>query len=186
VRIISGIWKGRQLFSPKGIDVRPTSDKVKGAVFNIVRNRITGCSALDLFAGTGNLGLELLSRGGNKVVFVEKYSQALSVLEMNCTSMASPEQYEVIPMDFLDAIKLLSSRGQAFDLVFLDPPYKLGLQSVALRAISASNLLVSEGIVVVEHDKKCLQQDFVGNLVKINERNYGSTGITLYKRMKQV
>jgi 16S rRNA (guanine(966)-N(2))-methyltransferase RsmD len=182
VRIISGIWKGKRLISPKGMDVRPTSDKVKEAVFNIIRTRITGSSALDLFAGTGSLGLELLSRGGIKVVFVEKNPNVLSVLKMNCSNMASPAQYEVIPMNSFDAIKLLSSRGQSFDIIFIDPPYKLELQSRALKALSIGNLLVHDGIAVVEHDQRDFQPDIIGDLVKIYERRFGNTEITLYKR----
>jgi 16S rRNA (guanine(966)-N(2))-methyltransferase RsmD len=182
VRIISGIWKGRRLISPKGMDVRPTSDKVKEAVFNIIRTRITGSRALDLFAGTGSLGLELLSRGGVKVVFVEKNPIVLSVLKMNCNNMASPDQYEVIPLDSFDAIKTLSSKEKPFDIIFIDPPYKSELLSKALNALSAGSLLVHEGIAVAEHDQRDFQPDIIGNLVKIYERRFGNTGITLYKR----
>jgi len=182
VRIISGIWKGRRLTSPKGMDVRPTSDKVKEAVFNIIRNRVAGSKALDLFAGTGSLGLELLSRGGVKVVFVEKNPYVLPVLKTNCNDIALPDQYRVILMDSFDAIKLLSKEGQTFDIVFIDPPYKSGLQLKALTAISAGNLLVHEGIAVAEHDQTDFQPDIVGELVKIYERRLGNTGVTLYKR----
>ena len=182
MRIISGIWKGRRLISPKGMDVRPTSDKVKEAVFNIIRTRITGSRALDLFAGTGNLGLELLSRGGIKVVFVEKNHYVFSVLKMNCNNIASPEQYEAILMDSFDAIKVLSLKDQSFDIIFIDPPYKSELKSKALSAICAGNLLVHEGIAVVEHDHKDYQPDIAGDLVKIYERRLGNTGVTLYKR----
>jgi len=186
VRIIAGMWKGTRLISPKGMEVRPTSDKVKEAVFNIIRNRIIGSRALDLFAGTGNLGLELLSRGGENVVFVEKYSHILSVLKTNCNKIAHPGQYEVISMDFIDAISMLSLRGRSFDLVFIDPPYKLGLQSKALYALSACNLLIHGGIAVVEHYKKDLQVNVVDDLVKIDERTFGRTGVTLYKRISRV
>ena len=182
MRIISGIWKGRRLTSPKGMDVRPTSDKVKEAVFNIMRNRITGSRALDLFAGTGSLGLELLSRGGVKVVFVEKNPYVFSVLKTNCNDIALPDQHRVILMDSFDAIKLLSKEGQTFDIIFLDPPYKLELQLKALTAISDGNLLVHGGIVVAEHNQRDFQPDIVGELVKIYERRFGNTGVTLYKR----
>lgn len=182
MRIISGIWKGRRLISPKGIDVRPTSDKVKEAVFNIMRNRIAGSRALDLFAGTGSLGLELLSRGGIKVVFVEKNPYVLPVLKTNCNNMALPDQYRVILMDFFDAIELLSKEGQSFDIILIDPPYKSELLLKALTAISEGNLLVYEGIAVAEHDQRDFQPDIVGELIKIFERRFGNTGVTLYKR----
>lgn len=182
MRIISGIWKGRRLISPKGMDVRPTSDKVKEAVFNIIRNRVAGSRALDLFAGTGSLGLELLSRGGIEVVFVEKNSHVLSVLNMNCSNIASPSQYQIIPMDSFDALRMLSSKEQCYDIIFIDPPYRLELQSKALNDLSAGNLLVHEGIAVVEHDQRDFQPDIIGNLVKIYERRFGNTGVTLYKR----
>ena len=168
MRIISGMWKSRRLTSPKGMDVRPTSDKVKEAIFNIIRNRIAGSMALDLFAGTGSLGLELLSRGGVKVVFVEKNPYVLSVLKTNCNDIALPDQYRVIFMNYLDAIKLLSKEGQTFDIVFIDPPYKSGLQLKALTAISAGNLLVHDGIAVTEHDRIDFQPDVVGELVKLS------------------
>ena len=182
MRIISGMWKSRRLTSPKGMDVRPTSDKVKEAIFNIIRNRIAGSMALDLFAGTGSLGLELLSRGGVKVVFVEKNPYVLSVLKTNCNDIALPDQYRVIFMNYLDAIKFLSKEGQTFDIVFIDPPYKSGLQLKALTAISAGNLLVHDGIAVTEHDRIDFQPDVVGELVKIYERRLGNTCVTLYKR----
>jgi len=176
------MWKSRRLTSPKGMDVRPTSDKVKEAIFNIIRNRIAGSMALDLFAGTGSLGLELLSRGGVKVVFVEKNPYVLSVLKTNCNDIALPDQYRVIFMNYLDAIKFLSKEGQTFDIVFIDPPYKSGLQLKALTAISAGNLLVHDGIAVTEHDRIDFQPDVVGELVKIYERRLGNTCVTLYKR----
>jgi len=182
VRIISGIWKGKRLLSPQSMDVRPTSDKVKEAVFNIIRTRIEGSRALDLFAGTGSLGLEILSRGGIKVVFVENNTHVLRVLKMNCGNLASSEQYEIIPKDSFDAIKMLSSRDEPFDVIFVDPPYKSDLQSKSLNALACANLLVRQGIVVVEHDAIDIQPDIVQDMVKISERKHGNTCVTLYKR----
>jgi len=182
VRIISGIWKGRRLISPQSMDVRPTSDKVKEAVFNIIRTRIEGSRALDLFAGTGSLGLEILSRGGNKVVFVENNPHVFRALKMNCGNLASSEQYEIIPKDSFEAIKMLSLRDESFDLVFVDPPYKSDLQSKSLIEIACANLLVRQGIVVVEHDSIDIQPDIVQDMVKIYERRHGNTCVTLYKR----
>ncbi len=182
MRIISGIWKGRRLASPKGMDVRPTSDKVKEAIFNIIRTRISGSKALDLFAGTGSLGLEILSRGGIKVVFVEKNPHVLSALKTNCNAIASPEQYDIIPMDSFDAIKLLSSKNQSFDLIFIDPPYQSKLQSKALNDLCGASLLVHEGVVIVEHDHKDVQSDKIQDIVKIYERKIGNTCVSLFKR----
>jgi len=182
VRIISGKWKGRRIRTFKGMDVRPTSDKVKEAIFNIIRSRLVGSKILDLFAGTGNLGLEALSRGGLKAVFAEINPRVLPILRLNCENFASSEDYEIIPRDAFIAIKELSFREQTFDLIFIDPPYKTRLQPKVLEAIYEAGLLESGGIAVVEHDSQYVQPLSVEDMVMIHVRKYGNISTSVYRR----
>src|SRR5665648_926867 len=128
LRIIAGEHKGRVLQTVKGSSTRPTSDKVKESLFNILQAKLLGCYVLDLFSGTGNLGLESLSRGSERVVFVEKDSKALAVLRNNCKTLNYMDYVDIIPIDVLRAIPELSLKEKTFDIVFMDPPYNKGFE----------------------------------------------------------
>jgi len=161
---------------------RPTSDKVKGAMFNIIQGRIKDSVVLDLFAGTGNLGLEAISRGSKKAVFVEKDRKAISVLNRNRKTLGYIEQTEVIPKDVFKALTDLSKRGILFDIIFIDPPYREGYNELALDAVAQAKILQMDGIIIIEHDKNILPSEKIGDLVRFDLRIYGGTGISFYRK----
>jgi len=181
LRIIAGCWKGRRLLAVKGMHTRPTSDRVKEAIFNILQQYIADSNVLDLFAGTGNLGLEALSRGCSRVVFVEKDPRVIDVLNKNRANLGCLEQSMVIRDDVFHSIKRLSGR-ERFDIIFADPPYSRGLEAPLLDAIADSDILCQDGIVVLEHSSRDHQPDRVGSLIKLQDRRYGDTEISLYKK----
>jgi len=161
---------------------RPTSDKVKEALFNIIQMRLQGSIVLDLFAGTGNLGLEAISRGSQKAIFVEKDRRAISVLNKNRNALGYVEQTEIIPRDVFKALTDLSKRDILFDIIFVDPPYQKGYEEAVLSSIDKAKILKPDGIIVIEHDKKRLPPEKVESLIRFDQRIYGRTGISFYRK----
>jgi len=154
MRIISGGSKGRKLRTPKTPFLRPTSDRVKESIFNILRGEIEGRRVLDLFAGTGNLGIEALSRGAKKAIFVEKEKHALSLIRTNLEHLGLLERSEILPVDVTRAIGILKQRGDCFDLIFIDPPYEKGLIEKTLMKLTSHPIYRGDSIVVVEHHRR--------------------------------
>ena len=183
MRIIAGCWKGRNLVSLKGSSTRPTYDRIKEAMFNILQGYIPDSLVLDLFAGTGNLGLEALSRGCKKVVFVEKNPRAVRVLNKNRSNLGCLNQSHVICDDVFRVIRYLSGK-ERFDLIFADPPYDKGLEILVLNAIAENDILQPQGIIVLEHSSKVAQPDEVENIKKIQTRKYGSTSISFFRKSR--
>jgi len=183
LRIIAGCWKGRNLVSLKGSSTRPTYDRIKEAMFNILQGYIPDSLVLDLFAGTGNLGLEALSRGCKKVVFVEKNPRAVRVLNKNRSNLGCLNQSHVICDDVFRVIRYLSGK-ERFDLIFADPPYDKGLEILVLNAIAENDILQPQGIIVLEHSSKVAQPDEVENIKKIQTRKYGSTSISFFRKSR--
>jgi 16S rRNA (guanine966-N2)-methyltransferase len=173
VRITGGILKGRKLLVPKIPDLRPTTDMVRESVFNILRNRTEGARILDLFAGTGALGIEALSRGAVEAVFVEKDRKVLEALKRNLASCGVEAQSRVIPMPAEKAIFYLEKRSEKFDLIFLDPPYHTELASTVLDRLSP--LVDNEGLVILEHDAQ--QKPLIDQAIWVIEdsRRFGRT-----------
>ncbi len=154
MRIISGMSKGRKLVTPKRYSVRPTSDRVKESLFNILGSEVEGKVVLDLFAGTGNLGIEALSRGAKKVVFVEKGRQALRLIQTNLHQFGLGDRSEIIPRDVNRAIGILNQRGESFDLILMDPPYEKGLIQRTMMKMSTHPIYHRDSILVVEHNRR--------------------------------
>ena len=182
LRIISGECKGRLLKTVSGSSTRPTTDRVKESVFSILQLRLPGSSILDLFSGTGNLGLEAMSRGGKDAVFVEKDPGALAVLRENCRTLEYMDTTEILPCDVRKAIPLLSARKRVFDIVFMDPPYSHDLEVPTITALDACHLVKEDGIIVVEHLLLDEQQDSIGSFIRYDLRKYGNTAISLYRK----
>jgi len=183
LRIISGRWKSRRLISIKGSsNTRPTSDRVKEAVFNMLRDKLYESAVLDIFAGTGNMGFEALSRGSSKAVFIEKNRKAVSVIEKNARNLDCVSMIHIIKKDVFKAIDDLSKERDAFDIIFMDPPYNANIEKSVLLAILNADILDRQGVVVVEHDYKNEMPNNVEELIKIDTRKYGNTGISLYKK----
>lgn len=178
MRVIAGSARGRKLKTPKGTSVRPTSDKVRGAIFSILMSQrdLADASVLDLFAGTGALGIEALSRGASRGVFVEKDPRTAALVTENLGLTRFESVSKVIRAD---ADKLdLASLGR-FDLVFADPPYALVLTSRALARLG--DVLAESGVAIVEHGIDAPPPTPAG-LEAFDRREYGDTGITFFRR----
>ena len=180
MRIIVGKYRSRVLAEFTGQDVRPTSDRAKEALFNILALKLYGARVLDLFAGSGALGLESLSRGAKEVVFNDCAKDSLAILKKNLAALKIPvggEEAKLINYDY--AVCLDTVRGP-FDLIFLDPPYRFDYGVKALEKISQRGLLSENGIAVYERDRPF--EGEVSGLEKYDERKYGKTYITLFRK----
>lgn len=179
MRVITGTYKGRKLEAPAGHDIRPTSDKVKEALFSILTDRIYGSRVLDLFAGTGALGIEALSRGAEYCVFGDNSSEGVKLIKGNIAHCKIQEKTRVIPGDFK---KILRNIGEEFDVILLDPPYNGGLLPEAFELIEEEGVLADEGVIVAEHRKEEILPDEMGEFVKVKERKYGIVILSIYER----
>ena len=182
LRIIAGECKGRILKTVPGRSTRPTTDRVKESVFNILQPRLYGSSILDLFSGTGNLGLEAMSRGSRSAVFVEKAPAALAVLRENCQVLHYTDAVEILAQDVQRALSLLSTRQGVFDIVFMDPPYDSDLEAVTIAALDAFHLVAEDGRIVVEHLLRDEQKDPIGGFARYDMRKYGNTAVSFYRK----
>ena len=186
MRVIAGKYKGRKLNTPVGYDIRPTADKVKEALFSILSNDIYGSRVLDLFAGTGGLGIEALSRGASYCAFCDSSRMSLNLVKENIAHCQIEEEVKVVPGDYRKvlegmAAKIADGLEEAFDIIILDPPYDQELYDDAFRLISEGGVLAEDGIIVAEHRKeKTLPENFSG-FVKQKERRYGSISLSIYK-----
>ncbi|MRH42146.1 16S rRNA (guanine(966)-N(2))-methyltransferase RsmD [Aquibacillus halophilus] len=183
MRVISGIHKGRQIKAVPNQLTRPTTDKAKEALFQIIGPFFEGGQCLDLFAGSGSLGIEALSRGMDHAIFVDKHPKAIHTIHDNLKTLKLEEHAEVFRNDAFRAIKAAAKRELVFDLIFLDPPYAKISYEDLLDEISKFNLLASEGLIICEHDKrKTLPENYSG-FVKLKSELYGSaTAITLFEK----
>jgi len=183
LRIIAGQFRGRKLQSLPGNDVRPTADKVKGALFNMIGPYFEGGKGLDLFAGTGSLGIEALSRGMEQVVFVDRHRLAIRLIQSNLRTLGLERQAEVYHLDAQSALRRFVQEGRQFDVVFLDPPYHLeAAPLVWLQEAGEEQLLAPEAVVVLEHDARVAVPEEVGTLKQVKQRRYGHTMLTIYRR----
>ncbi len=180
MRIVAGSFGGRRLNVPKGLEIRPTSDRVREAIFNIIGQAVVGARVLDLFAGTGALGLEALSRGALRAVFIDKSPDAVRLIQSNIKRCGVQDRVTVIPTSAAHAIRRLRLQGEDFDLVFLDPPYDQGL--VQENLLSLADLAHSGTLVVAEHHHKELLPSGLQEWVKTQARKYGDTAVSFYAR----
>jgi len=178
MRIISGTSKGRKLATPKSQSLRPTSDRVKESIFNMLREEIEGGMVLDLFAGTGNLGIEALSRGAKKVIFVEKGRHALGLIQRNLTLFGLEEKSEILPVDANRAIGILKQRGKFFDLIFMDPPYEKGLIEKTLTKLNSHQIYHRDSLLVIEHHRRELLPPIINRWNLIRQRQMGDTVVS--------
>lgn len=179
MRVISGTARGRKLVSPEGNQVRPTLDRVKEAVFNMLAFSVQDASVLDLFAGSGGLGVEALSRGAARAVFVDASEASLRVVRENLALTRLEEKAACVCSDFLT---YLSGQRESFDLIFLDPPYAGGYLEPALLKIREKRLLAQNGLVVCELDS-AENPDCPEGYVLIRNKKYGKARILLMKEL---
>lgn len=179
VRIIAGTARGRKLETLEGMETRPTLDRVKEAVFGSLQFRIPYSTVLDLFAGSGNLGLEALSRGAKRAVLNDRNAACVAIIRRNIETLGFSEAARTMNLDYTAAIDLLQSDGEAFDLVFLDPPYREGISEDAVRRLFEQRLILPGGTVVLEHAAELVPKDEPGVYRVKRTKRFGKCGYSL-------
>lgn len=181
MRIISGSARGTQLASFDGGEIRPTSDRVRGSIFSILTSRCGHFSQqriLDIFAGSGAMGLEALSRGAGNVTFIDQGRQAKQLIETNRKRCRFDQSHRILHQDARKALPTLN--GQQFDLIFMDPPYGKELVPTMIELIAQHNLLAPSGIICAEEQRNTPLAQQIKNFEQLDVRHYGATSIYLY------
>ena len=183
MRIIAGQFRGRRLKSPPGAQTRPTSDRLRETLFNILAPRIEGARFLDVCAGTGAVGIEALSRGAAHITFVDQSRKMCALIEANLTSLSvAADRYEIVVSEAFDYLRRGLRKAPEFDIVFFDPPYATDCEgTLSLIGEHASQILNPEGIVIVEHHKKKLMQDEFNGLSRYRELKQGDSALSFYR-----
>ena len=186
MRVISGTARGTRLAELGDTEIRPTLDRVKESFFNQVGPDLAGLHFLDLFAGTGSMGIEALSRGAKQVVFVERHSQAQSLIARNLekcrmTLDNQKERWQLVKSDAFKCLPALEEKGLAFDLVYVDPPFAENLYEPCLFQLSDSKILKQEAWVIVEHFHKNGLQESYGRLKTFKDRRLGDSCLSFFK-----
>lgn len=179
MRIIGGQAKGRRIFAPKS-RIRPTSDMIKEALFNILPS-MEGKTFLDLFAGTGNIGLEAMSRGAVKVVFVEVNRFSIQTIKKNLSVCGFDNKYEIISASVDESVKLLNKKKEQFDVIFADPPYEKGFIKKTLHLLGGVSLVSEDGVVIMQHSfREELKWDS-DKFFLLDQKSYSETTISFLK-----
>jgi len=182
MRITGGDLKGRTINFPAGIKERPTSDFLRETLFNLLP-RVEGKNFLDLFAGSGGVGLEAASRGAGHVYLIEKDKKLAAVIRKNIESLALGEKCIVINLDVETALKDLAKKNHRSDIVFADPPYNRNLVSFTLACLSRYQILDEKGMIVIQHSVKENYQEFLPeNIYQVKQRKYGENMVTFFRR----
>ncbi len=181
MRVVSGDLKGRPLKAVPGHSTRPTTDKVKEAMFNIIGPYFQGGIALDLFAGSGGLGIEALSRGMDKAIFVDLDRKAIQTVKDNLKDCRLEARTEVYRNEASRALKALAKREIKFGCIFLDPPYKKQQLVTLLELIDNNGLLEKDGTIVCEHGSDISLPPDIGGFIQVRNESYGMIGISIYK-----
>jgi len=178
MRVISGSARGRKLDTPKNYDTRPTSDMVKESIFNIIQVKVTEARVLDLFSGTGQLGIEALSRGAEFCVFVDESREMLALTKKNIEHTGFAEVSKTVCSGAIEYL----ARAEKVDIVFLDPPYDTNLMDKALEKIIEFDILREHGIIVCESRAEHVMPEPAANYTRSREYRYGKKKITLYQK----
>ncbi|MDI3522165.1 MAG: hypothetical protein PWP43_347 [Bacillota bacterium] len=179
MRIIAGRERGRRLLCPAGRRVRPTSDRVREALFDILQHRVPGAKVLDLFAGTGALGIEALSRGARCAVFVDNHPASLAVVRANLERCRLAARAQVVKADALAYVARAGGWDEPYEIIFADPPYRSGMGAALLHAINPA-LLARDGLVVYEHARGEELPEAAGDLTRLRQQRYGDTMLSFY------
>lgn len=184
MRIIGGGARGRKLFTPRDRQIRPTSDKVKEAIFNILSGLLggfEGLTVLDVFSGTGNLGIEALSRGGELAVFIDNSREATQLVSRNLAQTGFVTSSRIVAKEAMVALGILENSGSLFDLVFLDPPYNFGLAERVLSYLATSRIIGPDSIIVAEFSSREDLPSVYDRLHEFNRRVYGDTAVSFLR-----
>lgn len=181
MRVIGRVYKGRKIKVPT-TELRPTSDKIKKALFNIIRERISGSYFLDLYAGTGRVGLEALSHGARRVIFVESNPSYRKIIEGHISSSGLEKKVEIVASDGVSFLEKAIKKGERFDILFLDPPYHTAEIDRILKTLSKESPLSEGGVLIAEHFKKKWLPEEAGDLRLKKAYRYGDTVLTFYEK----
>lgn len=181
MRIIAGKARGHKLLSPESLETRPTLDRVKEAMFSSIQNYIPDAVALDVFAGTGSLGLEAASRGASEVYLVDKSANTFPLLKKNIENLKFDDFCTGLNMDSYDALRMLANNKKKFDIIFIDPPYCKEMLPEAFRLIKENDMLQEDGIIVTKIDS--IEEIYKGyeDIKLTKSKRYGNTTVCYYR-----
>jgi 16S rRNA (guanine966-N2)-methyltransferase len=183
MRVIAGKYRSRKLAAPTGMATRPTSDRLRETLFNVVAGSVEGSSWLDLFAGTGAVGIEAISRGAAMVYFVEWSKPAVRSISSNLAELRIEQGFEIVDREAVPALRLLDARGVTCDFCFLDPPYrKMSEYEQVLALLSESTLLRPGALVIAEHDKHFDPGEKFGKLCRYRKLRQGDAVLSFYRQ----
>jgi len=183
LKVIGGIAKGRNLKTSRDSSLRPTRDKVKEALFDIIGDLAEDSIFLDLYAGTGGIGIEALSRGAKEVVFVDSSSKSIRLIRDNLAIIGLEDKATIYKNDVLKAIKILCKHQRKFDIIFLDPPYHKGMVDRTLEWLDKYNILAEGGLIIAEYS---LREEIPERVEKIRldrVKEYGNTRLAFYRKL---
>ena len=181
MRIIAGVHRGRRLLGPRGQAIRPTSDRVKEALFSILGERTMGARVLDLYAGTGSIGIEALSRGAAHVTFVEANREALRLMQANLQQCGLQQSASICPVEVSRFVPRGNHGSGPYNIVFCDPPYQLTPKLIALIQEWDRGWLADDAVVILEHGRKAEIPSTMGPLVQVKRYDYGDTALTRFQ-----
>ena len=182
MRIISGKARGTKLYTLEGSNTRPTLDRVKESIFNIIQKDVEGANTLDLFAGSGAIGIEFLSRGASKAILCDKSKEAINIIKKNVEKTHMQEKAQILNMDFEQCLDKL--KEQQFDIIYIDPPYETNYISKSIEKIIEYNMLKSESLIIAETDDEKKKKKEIENIeIKIvDKRKYGRATIIFFRK----
>lgn len=187
MRVISGTARGKRLKAPRGIDTRPITDMIKEALFNVIGDKIVATSLLDLFAGSGSVGIEALSRGAQMVVFIDNNIKSVQTIRENLNNCGFKENFELYRNDVFRAIEILQQRQIKFDYIYADPPFTVPtIFNPFLIAMNKSSLLANEGILIIRSHRKMSLTVELSRLEEYRLDNYGESTLHYYRLNKEV
>ena len=179
MRVITGSAKGKRLKTPNGLQTRPTADRVKEAIFSVIQFQLQNARFLDLFAGSGQMGIEALSRGAISAVFVDSSKEAVKLVQDNLKATNFDQQARVFQLDYMS---YLNRCNETFDIIFLDPPYAEVFLETALKKISEIDILAECGIIICERPADKLQNLEIPGLSREKDYKYGKSWVTIYRK----
>lgn len=186
MRVIAGSVKGRKLKAPSGLHTRPITDMIKEALFNVWGTDIYDATVLDLFAGSGSVGIEALSRGAGKVIFVDNDINAIKIIKENLSNCGFAKGFEVQYNDVFKVIDLLSRHGQKFNYIYADPPFSNpGIFNEIMLVLGRKDILEADGVLVIRAQKQKEMAETFNSLVKYRLRNYGESNLHYYRLTKE-
>ncbi|ABR48919.1 putative methyltransferase [Alkaliphilus metalliredigens QYMF] len=180
MRVIAGKAKGYRLQSPIGLQTRPTADRIKESLFNIIQNDILHSTVIDLFSGAGSLGIEALSRGANQAYFIDQSKNSVQAIKENLVRTKLIDLAEIIHSDVQRGMTQLKERRYHADIIFMDPPYGKDLIVPTIAGIVQNSLLQDQGMIIVEHENLDEVPAEIGHLTLFRQKNYGKTTISFY------